>query len=135
MTVRLFIGGSILTAISSWAIWALIINYLDPQRAEGIGFSLFFLSLFLAVASTTALIGYILRRAIASEQLATYAVRSALRQGIMLGIFLDLLLILQLVRLYKWWLAVIAIILFITTELIFLSYGQTAKRTTYHTEK
>ncbi len=130
MTVRLFISGSILTAISSWAIWALIINFLDPKRAGNIGYSLFFLSLFLATASTTALIGFALRRIITPGQLATYAVRSALRQGIMLGIFLDLLLILQLTQLYKWWLAVIAIILFITTELIFISYGQTARRTT-----
>lgn len=135
MTVRLFISGSILTAISSWAIWALIIYYLDPQRAGGIGFFLFFLSLFLAVASTAALIGYAFRRFIVQEQLATYAVRPALRQGIMLGIFLDLLLIFQLVRLYKWWLAVIAIILFITTELMFLSYGQAARRTTHPAEK
>lgn len=135
MTVRLFISGSMLTAISAWSIWALIINFLDPQRAGGIGFFLFFLSLFLAVASTTSLIGYAFRRIITPEQLATYAVRPALRQGIMLGIFLDLLLILQLVRLYKWWLAVITIILFITTELIFLSYGQATKRTTHQTEK
>lgn len=130
MTLRLFISGSMLTAISSWTIWALIINFLDPQKAGGIGFFLFFLSLFLAVASTTALIGYFLRRIMTPGQLATYVVRPALRQGIMLGIFLDLLLILQLVRLYKWWLAVIAIILFITTELIFLSYEQTTRRTT-----
>ena len=135
MTVRLFISGSILTAISSWTIWVLIINYLDPQSAGGIGYFLFFLSLFLATTSTTAFIGYALRRLVAPEQLATYAVRPALRQGMMLGIFLDLLLILQLVRLYKWWLAVIAIILFIATELIFLSYGHANRRTNYQAEK
>lgn len=131
MTVRLFIIGSILTSISSWGIWVLILKYLDPKIAGSIGYFLFFLSLFLAVASATALLGYAFRRLIAPELLATYAVRPALRQGIMLGIFLDFLLILQLVRLYKWWLAVIAIILFITTELIFLSYGQASKRTTH----
>ena len=134
MTVRLFISGAILTAISSWAIWGLVINYLDPQRAGSLGYILFFLSLFLAVASTAALIGHVLRRIITPGQLATYAVRPALRQGIMLGIFLDLLLILQLAHLYKWWLAVIAIILFITTELIFLSYGQSTRRTTHQAQ-
>lgn len=133
MTVRVFIAGSLLTAIGSWAIWLLIINYLDPVRAGAIGFSLFFLTLFLAVASTASFIGYVVRRFIARDVLAAYAVRAALRQGVLLGLFSDLLLGLQLINLYTWWLTVIAIILFVTTEFIFLGYDRAHRRTSRQT--
>ena len=128
MTVRVFIVGSFLAAIGSWTIWLLIVNYLNPVRAGATGLSLFFLTLFLAVASTAALFGYAVRRFIARDTLAAYVVRTALRQGVLLGLFLDLLLGLQLINLYTWWLAVIAIVLFVTIEFIFLGYDQTHRR-------
>lgn len=129
MTVRTFIIGSLLAGIISWSIWIAIIILLDPVQAGWLGFILFFLALFLAVASTVALIGYAARRLMAPEQLAAYAVRSALRQGALLALFLLLLLFLQLMRLYQWWLAVVAIVLFISVELMFLGYDRTTYRT------
>lgn len=129
MTVRTFIIGSLLAGIISWSIWLAIIILLDPVQAGWLGFILFFLALFLAVASTAALIGYAARRLMAPEQLAAYAVRSALRQGALLALFLMLLLLLQLMRLYQWWLAVVAIVLFISVELMFLGYDRTTYRT------
>jgi hypothetical protein len=135
MTVRVFIGGSLLAAIGSWALWFLVVWNLDPGRAGALGFFLFFLTMFLAVASTASLLGFSARRFIAREVLAAYAVRTALRQGVLLGLFLDLLLLLQLANLYTWWLAVIAIILSITTELIFLGYDRSRQRTSRHPKK
>lgn len=128
MTVRVFTAASIFVAISAWAIWLLLITYLDPIQAGLPGLLLFFLTLFLAAASSFALVGFGIRRLIAPEQLATYAVRAALRQGVLVGLFLDLLLILQLIQLYRWWLAIIAIILFLLIELIFLGYDKAARR-------
>jgi len=128
MTVRVFTAASLFVAIGAWAIWLLLINYLDPTQAGIIGLLLFFLTLFLAVASSFALIGFAIRRVMAPEQLSTYAVRAALRQGVLVGLFLDLLLILQLIKLYVWWLAIIAIILFLLIELIFLGYDKAARR-------
>lgn len=130
MTVRIFISGSFIVALLSWSIWILILNFLDPTKAGILGFFLFFLALFLAIASTTGLLGYTIRRLIAPDQLATYAVRSALRQGVIFGIFLDLLLLLQHLRLYRWWLAVGAIVLFLLIELIFLGYDRASHRKT-----
>ena len=127
--------GSLIAAVGSWILWLLVMLYLDPGRAGVPGFFLFFLTLFLAVASVASLIGFAARRFIARDVLAAYAVRAALRQGVMLGLFLDLLLLLQLVNLYTWWLALIAIIFFVATELIFLGYDTSRRRLSRRAEK
>lgn len=132
MTVRTFVVGSLSAAAAAWAIWLAIIKFLDPVRAGLIGFLLFFLVLFLAVASTMGLAGYATRRLISPQQLSAYAVKASLRQGILLGLFLDLLLLLQLMHLYQWWLAMLAIIFFIFIELIFLGYDRAARRPPQH---
>jgi hypothetical protein len=121
MTVRVFLIGSLITTTISWSIWITIISFLDPLRAGWLGYLLFFLVLFLAVASTSGIIGYLIRRIISPQQLSAYAVRVAFRQGLLLGLFLDILLFLQLTRLYQWWIAIIVIVLFLSIELIFLS--------------
>ena len=134
MTVRAFVVGSLTAAVLSWGIWLAIIKYLDPLRAGLIGFLLFFLALFLAVASAMGLTGYAVRRLITPRQLSAYTVRSSLRQGILLSLFLNLLLLLQLLRFYKWWLALLAILFFIFIEFIFLGYDRTARRPPRHAE-
>lgn len=131
MTVRVFIIGSLLAAISSWAIVSGLVLHLDPDRAGLIGYFLFFLALFLAAASTSALFGYSLRRLVSRHVLAAYAVRTSLRQGVWLALLLNLLLLLQLVKLYAWWLAVIACILLVTTEFVFLGYDRAYRRTVH----
>lgn len=128
MTVRTFAIGAFAASLASWFIWTLIVMWLDPTQAGWIGFALFFLSLFLAVAGTTALGGYIMRRLLMPGQLPAYSVRSALRQGVLLGLFLDVLLALQLFRLVRWWVTVIAIILFLSIELLFLSYERSGRK-------
>ncbi|MFH1353727.1 MAG: hypothetical protein ABIH36_00375 [bacterium] len=130
MTVHVFIVGSLVAAIVSWTIWVAIIKFLDPVQAGTIGFLLFFLALFLAAASTAGLVGYVIRHLFAPRQLSAYAVRTSLRQGILLGLFLDLLLLLQLLHFYRWWLALLAIAIFIFIEFIFLGYDRATRRTT-----
>ncbi|HBE90055.1 MAG: hypothetical protein A3E37_03480 [Candidatus Andersenbacteria bacterium RIFCSPHIGHO2_12_FULL_46_9] len=121
MTVRVFIVGSFLTAIIGLSIWLAIIFFLDPLQAGILGYVLFFLALFLAVASSTSLIGYLVRRLVAPAVFSAYTVRVALRQGLWLSLFLNLLLLLHLTELYQWWLGVILIIIFLSIELVFLS--------------
>lgn len=129
MTVRFFILGAALAVVCSWAIVSGIVLYLDPERAGLVGHFLIFLAIFLAAASTAALLGYGLRRVVARDILAAYAVGTSMRQGVLLGLLLVVLLLLQLVRLYTWWLAVIATILCLTTEFIFLGYDRAYRRT------
>lgn len=128
MTIRFFLAGVLTSLVISWGIWLLIINWLDPEETVWLGFALFFLALFLAVASTAALIGYGLRRLLAPGQLSIYRLRPSLRQGIWLGLFFDLLLFLQLQRLLRWWITIIIIFIFLSIEFLFLSYEARSAR-------
>lgn len=128
MTVRVFIVGSFVVAVTGAAAWGLIVTQLSPLRAGALGFVLFFLSFFVAVASLVALGGYGIRRLLLRQQFPVYAVRTSLRQGIMIGLFSVLLLFLQLIRLYRWWIAVAAIAVMVSVELVFLSYDRSIRR-------
>lgn len=125
MTVKAFIWGALATMIASWGVLALIVTWIDPSSsAAAMGFILFFLAIFLAVASMASLAGYVFRSVFLRGQLSAYRVRPALRQGMLLGAFVDLLLFLQLERLLIWWVSAIIVLLFIVIELVFISYDK-----------
>lgn len=128
MTVKVFLFGSILATAVSAAIWLLIVTYLDPARAGLGGFILFFLSLFIATTGVVSLLGYGARLIVMPRQFAAYRVRASLRQGTLIALLSSGLLALQLFRLYRWWLALLMVILFVSCELIFLSYDRSLRR-------
>ena len=122
MTVRIFSIGALLTALISWGILTLIVMWLDPVSAGWIGFLLFFLVLFIATATSCALVGYGVRRRLCLNQHPSRNIRPSIRQGIWIALFLDILLFLQLIRVMRWWIAVIVILLFSAVELIFTNH-------------
>lgn len=128
MTLRTFLGGSLVGALLGALVWLAIVFWLDPLQAGAPGFILFFLALFLATASTASLAGYGIRRLLNPAIHPAHHVRPSLRQGILLGLFLDVLLFLQLLRLSRWWLTLICIIFFVCFELIFTSYDRNTRR-------
>ncbi|MBI3250534.1 MAG: hypothetical protein HYZ61_01615 [Candidatus Andersenbacteria bacterium] len=128
MTVRVFLWGSFLASLVFWGIWFLVVAWIDPAEAEVIGFTMFFMTFFLAVASTISFLGYGIRRLISPAQLAAYRVRTSLRQGVWLGLLINLLLMLQLQRLLRWWVTLIVVILFLSLELLFLTYDKSTSR-------
>lgn len=134
MTIRTFVWGSGLVTVVTSAIWAMIIVWLNPYQAGWIGFVLFFLALFLAIASLASLVGYGIRRLVIAEQLPAYRVRYSVRQGGLLGLLAAVLMGLQLARVARWWLVLIVVVLFVTTEFIFLSYDRAAERYRYREE-
>ncbi|MEO6077369.1 MAG: hypothetical protein ABIP54_01110 [Candidatus Andersenbacteria bacterium] len=130
MTVRLFGIGTIATFLFSTGILALIISWVDPtSNGSALAMVLFFLTMFLSVGALFALLGYAARRLIIRHQLSSYSVRPALRQGLFFGIFVDILLFLQLERILVWWVAGIIILLFVVIELVFISYDSNGTTT------
>ncbi|PIT97998.1 MAG: hypothetical protein COT71_03150 [Candidatus Andersenbacteria bacterium CG10_big_fil_rev_8_21_14_0_10_54_11] len=129
MTVRAFILTSVTAAAIGWTAWGLIIASLDPRQAGLLGYILFFLALFLGVAASVSLGGYAVRRILQPRRLAFYAIRPAVRQGILLALFMNIVLLLQLGRLYRWWVGIILTGIVVITELVFLSYDLAHRRT------
>ena len=125
MTVRLFGVATMATFLFSTGILVLIVSWIDPtSNASGLGLVLFFLTLFLSIASLFSMLGYGARALVMRHQLPPYRVRPSLRQGVFFGIFVDILLFLQLERILVWWIAAIIILLCIVIELVFISYDQ-----------
>lgn len=122
MTVRAFLTFSLLALLIGSASFAAVATQLDPDQAGTSGFVLFFLSFFITIASSVSLIGYGLRRIFVRRQFPAYAARSALRQALTIGGFSSFLLLLQLLRLYRWWIALGLIALLACLEVVFLSY-------------
>lgn len=136
MTVKIFILGSVGTLVASVGILALIITMINPTSSgAAMAFMLFFLSMFLAVSALAALFGYAVRSVFLRSQLPAYRVRPALRQGVFLGAFTDLLLFLQLERMLVWWVTAIIVLFFIVVELIFLSYDKHGATTRERTQE
>lgn len=128
MTVRTFIAVSFIALLVGLSSLAAVVTQLDPEQAGLTGFVLFFLSVFVSVASASALAGFGVRRIIVRQQFAAYAVRTSLRQALTIGVFSSCLLFLQLLRLYRWWLALGIIALLACLEVVFLSYGASHNR-------
>lgn len=128
MTVRLFVVSALTATLVGAGVFYMTVTSLDPESGGVLSLTLFFLSLLLALAGFASLVGYFLRRLIFPHQFSVYAVRTALRQGAILSFFFSLLLWLQLLRLYRWWIAIIAVAILVFIELIFLSYDRTIKR-------
>ena len=124
MTIRFFLVASFLSAIIGGLVSALIVTYLDPSQAGAIGFVLLFLSLLITIAGLAATAGYIIRRLLWPQTFATYLVRTSLRQGIIISAFFSVLLFLQLLRLYRWWIAIILLVILLCLELVFSSYDR-----------
>ena len=128
MTVRAFITFSALAFVVGSASFAAVVTQLDPDNAQTLGFILFFLSFFTTVASAAGLVGYSMRRVFIRQQFPAHAVRTSLRQAVTVGAFTSLLLFLQLLRLYRWWIALVIIALLASLEVVFLSYGKAQHR-------
>ncbi|HZQ45978.1 MAG TPA: hypothetical protein VFC07_03120, partial [Verrucomicrobiae bacterium] len=114
--------------VVSGLVWLLIILWLNPAAGGWVGYVLFFLSLFVVLSSVASLIGYGVRRVLLPRQLPAYSVRISLRQALLVGLFTNILLFLQLLRVLQWWLTIILILFFVVIESMFLSYDRAASR-------
>ena len=128
MTIRLFIIASTVALAIGSLSFAGVVTQLDPEQAGTAGFVLFFLSLFTAVASAACLAGYGLRRIFIRQQFPAYTARTSLRQALIIGVFVAVVLFLQLLRLYRWWIALGLVALLVCLEVVFLSYGRANQR-------
>ena len=111
-----------------WLVFGYIIWTIDPQTTNSAGFWLFYLSLFLALSGTGAIIGFLIRFVFLRHELAVNKVKIAFRQSFLFSGFIvsalfllarDLLTVLNLL---------ILIIGLSTLEFFLLSYARTMVR-------
>lgn len=90
--------------IIAWVGFFTIIFNFDPQEANWIIFTLFYLSLFLAVSGTLSIIGFFARILLLRKRsILRYLVSESFRQATIVAAALVVTMILQSVRILTWW--------------------------------
>lgn len=121
MSHTTYIVAILLAGIMSLFGWILVIWRLDPFSSTSIALTLFFISLFFALASFFTVIGYYLRVLFNRNEIYYSHILISLRQGILFGLFICINLGFQIMRVLKWWNMLLLFIAVILVELFFLS--------------
>ncbi len=116
----------------AWFAFILVINSFDPQQANAVVFIFVYLSLFLSILGTLALLGFLLRklwpmslfgRERKKEPSSKLALKS-FRQALIFSVVIILALILQAAELLNWWNILLLIIFATLVEFIILSFSK-----------
>lgn len=85
-----------------WLGFLFVIWTINPEETSWLGFSLFYLSLFLAIVGTASLIGFIIRFVGLKQNIAFRSVRDAFRQSFLLAFLITAILFLLSKNLFSW---------------------------------
>ena len=80
MTLKGYSVIMVLATSISWFLWTMIVNLVDPEVTNWIGFVLFYFSLFLSLLGTSALVGFFIR-ILMKQELVFRLVKDAFRQS------------------------------------------------------
>ncbi|HBL39271.1 TPA: hypothetical protein DDZ10_01220 [Candidatus Uhrbacteria bacterium] len=116
MSFKQFIRLTILSTLIAWGIWFFLILTVDPVFAGLFEFSLFYLTLFLALVGTILFSAVAIRVKVKPETILFRHVVVSFRQSVLLAILTIASFILLSKNLFTWWLMVILILLLSLVE-------------------
>lgn len=122
MTLKNYLIVMSVLTIMCWAIFALMLNVINPATTNYLGFGLFYFSLFLSLSGTAALVGFVFRFVALRKSLVFQSVRNAFRQSFLFALFIVISLFLLASDLFTWLNVILLLIIFIVLELFISSY-------------
>jgi Na+/melibiose symporter-like transporter len=104
-----------IATVFGWASWIVVLMKLSPFTTPELALSLFYTSLFVALAGTFALIIYYLRAWLNKGEIFNSHLNTALRQGMLLSAMISIGIAFQRLKVLTWWdgLLLLAIVLLI----------------------
>ncbi len=122
MTLKAYLWGMRI----SWAVtliaWGLVLTHIDPEKSGAPGWLLFYVSFFLLLASTFALLLiWIWHHWQKDEDAAMMYIGTSFRQGALLALLFVGLLFLQQYRVLTWWDGALSVAGIFLIELYFLT--------------
>ncbi len=102
MTLRSYLIIMLTTTLLCWAAFIFVLWNVNPEITNWLGFLLFYLSLFLAMVGTGALIGFVIRFVGLKHELAFRSVRDAFRQSFLFSFLIIAVLFLLSKNLFSW---------------------------------
>lgn len=119
LTIMLFATG-----ICWGALW-FVLNTVNPETTNWLGFSLFYLSLFLAISGTAAVAGFLIRFVGLKRELAFYSVKVAWRQSFLFAFLITVSLYLASKDLLSWLNLILLVVALSALEYLLLSFKTT----------
>ncbi len=119
----------IATAVS-WAAWAITLTQLNPDVNRTVAVTVFAVSLGFAVAGTFSLLGFGVRALFGKDPVLFRVLRTSVRQGVIVAVLLECLLVLQAMRWFAWWNVLPLVFFFALLEGFFLSQDSIRERQT-----
>jgi len=110
-----YIIAILIATVFGWASWIVVLNKLSPFTTPELALSLFYTSLFVALAGTFALIIYYLRAWLNKGEIYNVHLNVSLRQGVLLSAMINTAIAFQRLKVLTWWdgLLLLAIVLLI----------------------
>ena len=122
MTLRQYLIIMSMMTVVCWGAWGYVILIINPEVTNWIGFLLFYLSLFLSLIGTAALVGFIIRFVFLKQKLAWRSVKEAFRQSFLFSSLITVSLLLLAKGLFTWLNLIFLVIGLTVLEFFLISY-------------
>lgn len=122
MTLKSYLTLMIIATIICWGAWGYTLFTINPSITNWIGFTLFYISLFLALVGTATIMGFVIRFIAMKKELAFRLVKEAFRQSFLFAILITASLFLASQELFTWLNLFFLVIGLTVLEFFLLSY-------------
>lgn len=130
MSLKSYLILFVVATLLSWVAWVIVFTQMNPDSGRTVTVSAFAVSLGFAVAGTVSLLGFGLRAWFGKDPVLFRVLRTSVRQGVVVAVLLECLLVLQAMRWFAWWNVVPLALFFVLLEGFFLAQESTAERQT-----
>lgn len=120
MTLKKYLMVTAVATAICWTVFLFIASVVNPELTSWLGFSLFYLALFMAISGTASLIGFLVRFVALRHELVFYAVKVAYRQSFMFAFFIIITLILLSQNLFTWLNLLMLVAVFVILEMVMI---------------
>ena len=122
MTLRTYLITMAIATLLSWSIFVFVLFAINPLTTNYIGFVLFYVSLFISLVGTTALLGFFIRFVAMRQELAFRHVAEAFRQSFLFSALVVASLFLFAQHLFTWLNLLLLAFGLSVLEFFFISY-------------
>ncbi|MFO0705112.1 MAG: hypothetical protein U0517_04125 [Candidatus Andersenbacteria bacterium] len=126
--MKRYVVGLVVAAVTSGAALAVVLVFLNPYSAGWLGVTLLLVSVFFMAASVFTLIGFTLRVLRSRKEIVYAHLTTAFRQGLLLAVLVDGMLLLQVYRIFNIWSALLFVAAVVLIELAFASHTSSLER-------
>lgn len=124
MTLKVYLTIMILATLICWSAFAFILWTVSPDITNWLGFTLFYLSFFLSLAGTAAIIGFLARFVGFKRKLIFRSVKDAFRQSFLFSFLIIAILFLLSKDLFSWANVFFLIVGLSVLEFFLISYNK-----------